>query len=98
MLQYDFENIKLELPEEAELGSAGEQPNRNSLANWNNQSGGWVSPSSDFKLFWSYIPKKTHEVFFDFCTLFLYPFCMFFAVAVRYKSSVKFLINFFSKI
>jgi hypothetical protein len=44
------------LPDEAETGSAEEQPARNNQANWNDHEVGGTSTSFKKKLFWLVMP------------------------------------------
>ena len=46
---------------EADLGSAGEQLNRNILIDWNGH-GGVYSPPHFILSFWSYLPNKTQSL------------------------------------
>ena len=50
--------VPLSLSDEAESGSGGDQPERNSLTNWNGKRGAKVPQS--FFTFQLYMPKKTH--------------------------------------
>ncbi|MEI6533687.1 MAG: hypothetical protein WCO06_07690 [Candidatus Roizmanbacteria bacterium] len=59
------------MPKEAELGSAGEQPNRNILADWNGQRGIFSPSFFGVISFWLCMPKKTphYKKFFQFFLL-----------------------------
>ena len=65
MLPDILENVKFALCGEAETGSAGEQPVRNSHPNWNEYEVG-IFPTSLKYTFWLPMPFKTH-LFFVIC-------------------------------
>jgi hypothetical protein len=61
MLQNRIKKVKLALPDEAETGSAGEQPARNSSVNVNSR--GLVSSGLRFYTIYITMPKKTQKIF-----------------------------------
>lgn len=79
-----MKNVKLKKPDEAESGNAGEQPARNSPANWNSLKAGEI-PAFRLKLFRLLMPYKTHfACLYDFCfTQFVLAICPFHAGAIQ---------------
>jgi hypothetical protein len=60
-VDYYYQNIVLLHPsDEAEQGSGGDQPARNSLTGWNGKKGAKYPPATPAFLFQPDMPQKTH--------------------------------------